>query len=60
VPVTAGLLAGAEAAWGVTRLPRARPEPRLAPDSAPQSATGAAGAPAFSAGAPEGVVPDVF
>jgi hypothetical protein len=54
------LLAGAGEAGVLTRLPRARPEPRLAPEEAPQSAKGADGAPAVSAGAPEGVLPDVF
>lgn len=53
------LLAVAGAAGVLTRLPRARPEPRLAPEAAPQSAAGAAGAPAVAAGASEGVLPDV-
>ena len=53
------LLTGAEAAGVLTRLPRARPEPRLAPEEAAQSAEGAEGAPAVAAGSPEGVLPDV-
>ena len=60
MPVPALLLAGAGAEAGeLTRLPRARPEPRVAPKEVPQSAAGAAGALAVSAGAPEGVLPDV-
>jgi hypothetical protein len=53
------LLTGAGEAGVLTRLPRARPEPRLAPEAAPQSAAGAVGAPAVAAGASGGVLPDV-
>jgi hypothetical protein len=53
------LTGAAEAAGVLTRLPRARPEPRLAPEAVPQSAAGAVGAPAVAAGASGGVLPDV-
>lgn len=53
------MLAAAGEAGLLTRLPRARPEPRVAPLKVPHSAAGAVGAPAVSAGAPEGVAPDV-